>query len=287
MDVLFEFLTYVGPTVAAILTVPILDGIKRLVGLVDQAPAMLKQLLAVAIAFGLTKLGSFLEVAIPTHLELFTGSDVEALVSAAIAMAIHAGKKASSGSSPAKLLILWLAFFPATAVGQRPGPITGLEVAQTGEGIVTARWDDQPDPIVFYVRWGPVGLHWGELYDPNGTGFLNQHVTDETAFVLSNVAVAQTGRVQVVAYDSTLAQADRYGPISEPVNFRVDEWNEPPPGPADTIAYPATTEAHFPRNADEFWLTMPDGRRMKMGRLWKWIDAGWFGTWGIWIGTEN
>lgn len=182
---------------------------------------------------------------------------------------------------------LTVLFLAAPVLAQRPGPITGLTVTQTGEGIVTARWDDQPDPIVFYVRWGPVGLHWGEKYDPNGSGFENQHVTDETAFVLSNIAVGQDGEIQVVARDSTLAQADRYGPISDPVVFLVEEWVPPPDPPADTIAFPATTEAVFPRNQDEFYLTMPDGRRMKMARMWKWIDAGWFGTWGIWIGTEN
>lgn len=94
MDVLLDFAGVAGPAIAGLLTVPILQGIKAVAKPIKKLPAAAKQLTAVGIAFGLTKAGAAIGVALPTSLELFTGSDVEALASAGIAMAVHAGKKA-------------------------------------------------------------------------------------------------------------------------------------------------------------------------------------------------
>lgn len=118
VDILLELLAFAGPTIAAVLTVPILNGIKRLVSLIDDAPAVVKQLLAVVIAFGLTKLGGAINVALPTELSLFTGEDVEGLVSAGIAMAIHAGQKKRDPSAPSLAAVALLVFLPTAAACQ-------------------------------------------------------------------------------------------------------------------------------------------------------------------------
>ena len=94
MDTLLEFAGVAGPAIAGLLTVPLLQGIKLIAKPVKKLPAAAKQLAAVGIAFGLTKAGAALNVALPTSLELFTASDAEALAAAGIAMAVHAGKKA-------------------------------------------------------------------------------------------------------------------------------------------------------------------------------------------------
>lgn len=95
MDILFQFLEQSLPVLAGILTVPILQALKKASSFVDGTAPIVKQILGVVIAFILVKVGAFLNVVIPGELELFTASDVEAAVAAGIAFAIHAGKKAS------------------------------------------------------------------------------------------------------------------------------------------------------------------------------------------------
>lgn len=102
----FGLLELLGPTIVGILTVPVMNGIKRLVSFVDGWPAALQQITAVLIAVGLTELGQLLSVALPGDLALFTGADVEALLSAAMAFGIHAGKKARGLPTVALLTLL-------------------------------------------------------------------------------------------------------------------------------------------------------------------------------------
>lgn len=94
MDTLLEFAGVAGPAIAGLLTVPIFQGIKLIAKPIRKIPSSVKPLVTTAIAFGLSKAGAALDVALPSSLDLFTGSDVEALTAAGIAMAVHAGKKA-------------------------------------------------------------------------------------------------------------------------------------------------------------------------------------------------
>ena len=172
MDMLLELASLIGPTVAGLLTVPILSGIKRLVTVIDRAPAAVKQVLAILIAFGLTKLGELAQVALPGELSLFTGSDVEALLSAAIAFGVHAGQKARGSGNPTvkALSIIWLAFLPVTAACQSgeatvivvdrsrlevlvsPSTYTG-ELGDTLTFIAVARDTISGDTIPAQIRW--------------------------------------------------------------------------------------------------------------------------------------
>lgn len=94
IDALLELASLLGPVIAALLTVPILQAIKRAASWVDNAPAALKQVLGVVIAFVLTKLGAAINTTLPTELSLFTGETLEALIASGIAFAVHAGQKA-------------------------------------------------------------------------------------------------------------------------------------------------------------------------------------------------
>lgn len=98
MEMLFDLLAAVGPAIAGVLTVPILQALKSASDRLDRAPALVKQVLGVLIAFGLTTLGGLLDVTLPGDLALFSGTDVEAAVAAAIAFAVHAGRKAKDNS---------------------------------------------------------------------------------------------------------------------------------------------------------------------------------------------
>lgn len=90
---LLELMTLLGPAIAGLLTVPILNAIKRLSTWVDNTPAVVKQMLAIVIAFVLTKGGELINTALPTDLALFTGESLEALIAAGIAYGVHAGRK--------------------------------------------------------------------------------------------------------------------------------------------------------------------------------------------------
>jgi len=209
MDTLLQLLAYVGPTVAGLLTVPILDLLKRLVTLIDNAPAAVKQILAVVIAFGLTKLGELLQVAIPGDLALFTGSDVEGLLSAAIAFGVHAGQKAR-GVSPGTvrtLSILWLALLPAAAACQTgrgtvivvdrnrlevlvdPPTFTG-EVGDTVTFVATAVDTISGDTIPAQIRWSSLDSTGVSIDPVTGTATLLRAGTFEVeAEVLEIVSI--------------------------------------------------------------------------------------------------
>lgn len=98
MDILLDAAALLGPMIAGLLTVPVLQLLKRVSGLVDRSPAWLKQLLGVVIAYGITQLGAMLELVLPLDLNMFTGETVEALLAAAIAFGVHAGKRAKEAT---------------------------------------------------------------------------------------------------------------------------------------------------------------------------------------------
>lgn len=91
MEMLLEL---VGPTLVALLTVPVLAGVKYVVTAIDGWPAPIQQMLAVLVAAGLAQLGALTNLVLPETLQLFTGETVEALLAAAMAFGVHAGKKA-------------------------------------------------------------------------------------------------------------------------------------------------------------------------------------------------
>ncbi len=93
MEILTQGLELLGPTVVALLTVPALGGIKRIVTFIDGWPAWAQQISAVLIAAGLAQLGALTNLVIPESFQLFTGETVEALLAAAMAFGVHAGKK--------------------------------------------------------------------------------------------------------------------------------------------------------------------------------------------------
>lgn len=150
MEILYEYLAFAGPTAAGLITVPVLDALKAVSNLVDRTPAPVKQILAVTIAFGLTKLGSLLSIALPGDLALFTGSDIEGLVSAGIAMAAYAGRKASSEAP--RLLLVALAAGALTL----PADVS----AQTDSATVTVI--DRTDLNVMIDPPGPVRRFRGD-----------------------------------------------------------------------------------------------------------------------------
>ena len=93
MDLVFSALALLGPLVVGIVTVPVFNAIKDAAGFIDGTPAWVKQILVTVVAVVLTFVGKWVGVALPGDLAVFAASDVQALLSAAVAMAIHAGTK--------------------------------------------------------------------------------------------------------------------------------------------------------------------------------------------------
>ncbi len=96
---MIDLVQYLGPLLAAWLTVPVLGWIKGWLSLLDRAPAPVQQVAALLTAFGLAKLGAWIDVFLPGELQLFTGESLEALVTAGLAFAFHAGKKAKDAGT--------------------------------------------------------------------------------------------------------------------------------------------------------------------------------------------
>lgn len=120
MDILTEYAQVIAPAIAGALTVPILQGIKRVVVPIDNAPAWAKRIIAVTIAFALAKLGAAVNVILPGELQLIDGSHLEALAAGGVALAIHAGDKnrtPRSGTTPVLVFALLL-FMPVAAACQ-------------------------------------------------------------------------------------------------------------------------------------------------------------------------
>lgn len=96
MSAFWALLELLGPTLVGIVTVPVFGYLKKLLVVIDRQAAWLQQILVVLVAAGLSWLGGVLDVALPGGLSFFTEGDVNALLAAALALAIHAGKKASA-----------------------------------------------------------------------------------------------------------------------------------------------------------------------------------------------
>ena len=88
-----ELLELLGPTLVGLATVPAMSVVKYIVHAIDRLPAAAQQILAVLIAYGLAQLGTLTNLVLPETLHLFSGETVDALLSAAMAFGIHAGKK--------------------------------------------------------------------------------------------------------------------------------------------------------------------------------------------------
>lgn len=99
METLLQLLEMLGPTLVAILTVPLMGVFKRLVTFLDTLPAWAQQMITVVIAFGLTQLGAMTNMVLPEAFHLFGDADVAGLISAGMAFAIHAGQKAKLNAS--------------------------------------------------------------------------------------------------------------------------------------------------------------------------------------------
>lgn len=89
-----SLLQALAPLAVALLTVPLMEALQKAVVWLDGQMAFVKQIVVVLIAWVLTQLGGLLDLALPTDLALFTGNDMEAVIAAAVAFAIHAGRKA-------------------------------------------------------------------------------------------------------------------------------------------------------------------------------------------------
>ena len=99
MDALIGLLALLAPALVGILTVPIFDGLKTLLGLRSKLPAWSQQLMVPLAAYGLTWLSGLLDVILPATLDLITVDHTSALIAAAIALAVKAGKQAKLAAS--------------------------------------------------------------------------------------------------------------------------------------------------------------------------------------------
>lgn len=88
VDLLISTMT---PLLIGLVTVPVMAFIKNSVTFVDDFKPAYQQVLVALIALGLTLLSAFVNVVLPTELVLFTADNLEAVVAAGVAMAVHAG----------------------------------------------------------------------------------------------------------------------------------------------------------------------------------------------------
>jgi hypothetical protein len=93
VQIILMLLDLFGVVIVGVLTVPVFDVIKHGVRLLDDAPAWVKQLGVPVISALLGVAGTFLQTPLPDSLELFDVGVVESALSAAIAMAVKAGKQ--------------------------------------------------------------------------------------------------------------------------------------------------------------------------------------------------
>lgn len=93
---LFSGLEYIGPVIIGIIVVPLFDIIKKTTKIVGNWPAFVQQIMVAAVSGLLTWLGTLLNVVLPADLSLFGQPELSALLSAALALGIHAGKKAKT-----------------------------------------------------------------------------------------------------------------------------------------------------------------------------------------------
>lgn len=93
MDILAQVLDIAQEPLVGILTVYVMMGLKWLLRKVDELPAAVQQLMVPFVAYGITWLGTLLNLALPTDLGQWTASTTSAVISAGIAYGVHAGKK--------------------------------------------------------------------------------------------------------------------------------------------------------------------------------------------------
>lgn len=87
------------PVLVAGLTQYVVELLQKAVTLLDRLPALAKQVLVVAVAFGLTKAAAFLGVTLTTtDLQLLGSQDIQALLSAALAFLFHSQFKAKAAT---------------------------------------------------------------------------------------------------------------------------------------------------------------------------------------------
>lgn len=93
-----QMLPTILPLIIGMVIEPIMRQIKRVAPFIDgQGPAVQRLLLG-GVAWGMTELSTFLNVALPEDISMVTNTEVTTMVSAGIAMAIHAGNKAKKAS---------------------------------------------------------------------------------------------------------------------------------------------------------------------------------------------
>ena len=79
---------------------PVFGLIKKTVAWLDTLPAWIQQIAVVLVAAALSVVGTALDTLLPGSLSLFTEADVSALLSAAMAFGIHAGRKRIQPPAP-------------------------------------------------------------------------------------------------------------------------------------------------------------------------------------------
>ena len=84
--------------IIATLSVLTLKGIKAVIPFIDNLSPTPQQFASVAITNVLMWVSTVLAIALPPDLELFTTSTTEGMIAAALALAIHAGKKAKENA---------------------------------------------------------------------------------------------------------------------------------------------------------------------------------------------
>ena len=95
-DLLWPLLAQLLPLIAGVLASVTFQYFKRGVSAVDAAPAWVKQIAVVVLAFALTALGKVLGIELPTDLHAIDATVWTGIISGAIALAVKAIHKGST-----------------------------------------------------------------------------------------------------------------------------------------------------------------------------------------------
>lgn len=89
-----ELITVLIPIVVGAATTWLFDRFKQGLALLDDAPAVVKQIAVAVLAFGLTQLAALLGITLSTHdIAGLTPTDISTILSALIAYLLHSGKQ--------------------------------------------------------------------------------------------------------------------------------------------------------------------------------------------------
>ena len=99
VNVLVEVLDVLHEPLVGLLTVYAMAGLKVVQTWIGRLPGAVQSMIVPLVAWGLTYVSSFLALVLPTDLALWTDINVSAVMSAGIAMAIHAGRKAKTAKA--------------------------------------------------------------------------------------------------------------------------------------------------------------------------------------------